>query len=561
MLAIILISIGDTFRPFIVKQLINTVSSNSHDNIWVICTIYAILQFMMVFAWGFSDFCVTRYTPSFRYDIAVKFMEKLYSYPFSFFQNHLSGNLTSKVNDAFQLIPTLIFIVIHQFGYFVLITCISLGLLFQVHATLAIVMLVWISLFLTITFYSMRKANDLSKEYAEKKSSILGLIADYISNIFSVKAFTAYRYEISIFKDTKDEFLKTAHKYGFYIMNFYLIQGSITSIYAVIYIIMLVYGYKHEWVSPGDFTLVVMLNFNIISNLFQLSHTIRDFVTNLGTVDQALSILDITPEIQDKPNAKKIQVTNGSIVFDHVTFHYKGTEPIFNNKSVVIEPGQKVGLVGYSGSGKTTFVNLILRLYDVTNGKILIDNQDIREVTQDSLRANISMIPQDPALFHRSIIDNIRYGRIEATEEQVIEAAKKAHAHEFINNLSDGYNSLVGERGVKLSGGQRQRIAIARAILKDAPILLLDEATSSLDSITEQSIQSSLAELMQSKTTIVIAHRLSTLLHMDRILVFEQGKIIQDGTHAEQLAQEGLYKTLWNAQINGFLPATRATID
>ncbi len=210
--------------------------------------------------------------------------------------------------------------------------------------------------------------------------------------------------------------------------------------------------------------------------------------------------------------------------------------------------------MGYSGSGKSTFVNLILRLYDITSGHIYIDDQDIREVTQDSLHKVIGMIPQDPSLFHRSLRENIHYGRPEATDKEVIEAAKHGHAHEFIEALPHGYDSLVGERGVRLSGGQRQRIAIARAILKNAPILILDEATSQLDSVTESYIQDSLWEVMEGKTTIVIAHRLSTLLHMDRILVFDRGKIVADGTHQELLTKGGLYKTLWDAQVGGFLP-------
>ena len=208
---------------------------------------------------------------------------------------------------------------------------------------------------------------------------------------------------------------------------------------------------------------------------------------------------------------------------------------------------------GYSGGGKSTFVNLIMRLYDVTDGAILVDDQDIRDVTQDSLRTSIAMIPQDPSLFQRSLMENIRYGRIDASDKEVIEAAKKAHAHEFITKLSQEYDSLVGERGVKLSGGQRQRISIARAILKNAPILILDEATSQLDSVTERGIQESLWELMQDKTTLVIAHRLSTLLHVDRILVFDQGIIVEDGAHEELLANNGLYRTLWGTQVGGFL--------
>jgi ATP-binding cassette subfamily B protein len=267
-----------------------------------------------------------------------------------------------------------------------------------------------------------------------------------------------------------------------------------------------------------------------------------------------LSTLIVPQDIQDKTDARDLSIYKGQISFDHVEFQYKDTAPLFQKKSITIEAGQKVGLVGYSGSGKSTFVNLILRLFDVTDGSIKIDDHDIRDLTQDSLRRNIAMIPQDPTLFHRSLMDNIRYGRIEATDEEVIEAAKKAHAHEFISKLPQGYDSPVGERGVKLSGGQRQRIAIARAILKNAPILILDEATSQLDSVTESDIQDSLWDLMQNKTTIVVAHRLSTLLHMDRIMVFDQGKIVEDGTHKELLAMHGLYKNLWDAQVGGFIP-------
>jgi ATP-binding cassette subfamily B protein len=261
-----------------------------------------------------------------------------------------------------------------------------------------------------------------------------------------------------------------------------------------------------------------------------------------------------TSETKDIPGATKLIVSNGRICFDNVHFKYANAAHLFEYKSVVIESGQKVGLVGYSGGGKTTFVNLILRLHDVDAGIISIDNQNINAVTQDSLHKAIGMIPQDPSLFHRTLMENIRYGNINATDKEVIEAAIKAHAHEFISKLMDGYQSPVGERGVKLSGGQRQRIAIARAILKNAPILILDEATSQLDSVTENLIQESLTELMQNKTTIVIAHRLSTLLNMDRILVFDQGQIVEDGAHRELISKNGLYKILWDAQVGGFLP-------
>jgi len=288
--------------------------------------------------------------------------------------------------------------------------------------------------------------------------------------------------------------------------------------------------------------------------LWWTSLELPTFFQEIGICQQALTILQDPITLQDAEDATPLKVPHGKIQFQKVHFHYKGTSPLFSDKSLVIQPGQKVGLVGYSGSGKTTFVNLILRLFDIQSGHILIDDQDIASVTQESLRKSITLIPQDPSLFHRTLMENIRYGRVDATDEEIIEAARLAHAHEFIMELPQGYHTLVGERGIKVSGGQRQRIAIARAILKNAPILVLDEATSALDSFTETHIQESFANLMENKTTIVIAHRLSTLLNMDRILVFDQGRIVEDGTHTSLLAKEGIYHSLWRAQVRGFLP-------
>jgi ATP-binding cassette subfamily B protein len=334
-------------------------------------------------------------------------------------------------------------------------------------------------------------------------------------------------------------------------------QGLSFIIYQIICFILLIRGFKSSTVTAGDFILLLSINIAIIDILWSISADIIMFSEYISNISQGLKIILSPIIIQDKINAKLLEVTNGEIIFDKVKFHYKNTTPLFEDKSITIAAKQKIGLVGYSGSGKTTFANLILRFYEISEGRILIDGQNISHCTQDSLRDSISMIAQDPSLFHRSLLENISYGKHGATEEEIIMAAKHAHAHEFIMDLPDGYYSLVGERGVKLSGGQRQRIAVARAILKDAPILILDEATSQLDSITESYIQESLLELMENKTTIVIAHRLSTLLHMDRILVFDKGKIIEDGTHEELLALKGLYSMLWNTQIGGFIPDKR----
>ena len=304
----------------------------------------------------------------------------------------------------------------------------------------------------------------------------------------------------------------------------------------------------------GDFTFVLTLAMTIVWEVWRLADSLVGFSQELGICRQAIAIVTIPHEIVDAPRAKRLNISDGAIVFDKVSFHYVPGRDIFKHKTIEIQGGQRVGLVGSSGVGKTTFVNLILRFFNVQNGRILIDGQDISQVKRESLHEQIAMIPQDPGLFHRTLMENIRYGRLDATDEEVIAASQKGHCHEFIEQIEGGYQALVGERGIKLSGGQRQRIAISRAILKNAPILILDEATSALDSITEKYIQKSLEDLMRDRTTIAIAHRLSTLATMDRILVFKDGQIVEDGTHAKLLEQKSHYFHLWRMQVGGFLP-------
>jgi len=561
-LAMCLVTVDNTLKPFLVKQFIDIVSSHDDGGLWFVFACYAFLEFMSVAAWTMSDYCTTRYTAKFRIGVTQHFMTRLYEYSYTFFQNQLSGSMTSKINDAFQHLPHMIFTMINPFMHFVLLIVFSLGLLATVAPIFAVGMGIWVVLFFGITFASMKKSILLNKEYAEEKAKIIGLAADYLGNMMSVKLFAAQPVEYRRFSKLQKPFVHIAEKGGFYHTWLYGFLGVLTALYALFFIVALIFGYQNGVVSPGDFALVIMTNSNIINTLYQLIQMMRDFVADWGAVDQAIVLLEMTESMHlDKPNATILRCDKGQINFDQVKFHYKGTDPLFDTLSVEINAGQKVGLVGFSGSGKTTFANLILRLYDVTEGAIKVDGQDIRDITQDSLRQNIAMIPQDPSLFHRSLMENIRYGRIDASDEEVIDAAKKAHAHEFIDKLPQGYDSLVGERGVKLSGGQRQRIAIARAILKNAPILMLDEATSQLDSMTENLIQESLWQLMQNKTTIVIAHRLSTLLHMDRILVFNKGAIVEDGSHSELLAKGGVYKNLWDAQVGGFLGDDIAQIE
>lgn len=369
-----------------------------------------------------------------------------------------------------------------------------------------------------------------------------------------MRLFARREYESQYLKKFQIDELKKARSAMWLIEKMRIFQGlaGLALIFSMIF--TLIHGWVQGWVTLGDFTLIGMLSFWVLGMIWYLSYQVTIFVREIGTINEALSLISVGHAIVDAPQAKPLVVTKGEIRFDKVRFDYQKTNIVFKDLNVTLEAGKKIGLVGYSGAGKSTFVNLILRFYDINSGHILIDGQDIARVTQDSLRENIAMIPQEPSLFHRSLMENIRYGRLSASDEEVIAASKLAHCHEFIEKLPDGYEGLVGERGVKLSGGQRQRIAIARAVLKNAPILILDEATSALDSMTEKIIQESLRNLMQNRTAIVIAHRLSTLADMDRILVFHKGKIIEDGTWEELLKTQGHFAELWEMQMDGFLP-------
>jgi ATP-binding cassette subfamily B protein len=306
-------------------------------------------------------------------------------------------------------------------------------------------------------------------------------------------------------------------------------------------------------ITTGQVVQVFNTTWNITFILWTVSMSFPTLFQSFGIVKQAYTVMQDPQDLGDKTDAHPLKISSGAIAFEDVFFNY-GPSKLFENKQVRIAGKEKVGLVGFSGSGKSTFVNLILRFFPLHSGQIRIDGQDIADVTLESLRGQIALIPQDPLLFHRSLRDNISFGKSECTEEEIIRAATLAHCDGFIRNIPNGYDAKVGERGTKLSAGEKQRIAIARAILVNAPILILDEATSALDSVTEKYIQDSLDNLMQDRTTIVIAHRLSTLARMDRILVFDKGKIVEEGTHASLMERQGLYAKMWTMQVGGFLP-------
>ncbi len=551
-------SIDFSLRPYLLKVILNRLTNGMQTDVFVYLAVPSILYFSSMFVFitshrFFDYFVAIKMIPRMREKITNDALGMLVDKSHTYYQNNFSGSLSNKVNDLANGVPDIIQFSFFQFSLQAFSLMIAIITLWQTNILFALFMLVWTMLFITGALLYSDRLTRQADNWSEFGSIITGKIVDVLSNILSVRLFTAKKEEMRALGKTFQGAVDAERKLQWSYCWMWFFYGYSFFILQMLNFYFLCKGRQEGWITVGDFALVLVINIAIADSLWKVADEFTRFSKLYGRITQALRAILDKPELEDKQDAGSLIVSKGQITFSDIKFQYKGTEPLFQNKSVTIEAGQKVGLVGYSGGGKTTFVNLILRLYDVTDGQILIDGQDIRNVTQDSLRHNIAMIPQDPSLFHRTLMDNIRYGRIDATDKEAREAAKKAHAHEFISKLPQGYESLVGERGVKLSGGQRQRIAIARAILKNAPILILDEATSQLDSVTESNIQESLWELMQDKTTIVIAHRLSTLLHMDRIIVFDQGKIVEDGTHAELLKKGGLYKTLWDAQVGGFL--------
>jgi ATP-binding cassette, subfamily B, bacterial len=547
-----------SFRPYLVKIMLDRMTdldpALAYDRLLVPGIVYISMSATIVLIFRFYDYVWLNLNPPLRRYLALKIMKRMLRQSHHFYQHNLIGALSNKIKDVMTGVPDILKMLIDTFISQIVAILIAVGTMSTVSFWFAGALVVWIVIFAIGSIKLSSIGRRYSDESAEMRSNVIGMIADTLGNMMSIRLFTGRLQEKVQLTDMFNAYVQTDQQRDWFFMKLFGFQGGTFVIYQGICLLWLIKGFSNGTVTAGDFALVLTINISIVDCLWSLSRDVDKATELAGNINRGLQLLLMPPDIKDLPSAPALVVTQGEIVFDAVQFVYRGAEPFFNNKSVRILPRQKVGLVGYSGGGKSTFVNLILRFFDISAGHIYIDGQDIANVTQDSLRAAIGVIPQDPTLFHRTIMENIRYARPDATDAEVIEAAKQAHAHEFIMAMPHGYDSYAGERGSKLSGGQRQRIAIARAFLKNAPILILDEATSQLDPITERDIQATFWSLMQDKTTLVVAHRLSTLQHMDRILVFQQGKIVQDGTHSQLLEQDGLYRVLWHVHSDGIVP-------
>lgn len=552
-----------SLSPYLIKIIINTVVAFPAEKNKAISLIlwpsifYVGLVLIININFRLYDYINLTLYPELKAAVIKDMFSYMLNHSHAYFQNTFAGSSTKKLWDMAVNIEPLIMIPNEWFYPRLFAFVIASVTLFKaVQPIFGIILFIWgISSALMSCWFS-KKSGMLARINSEDASTLSGTVSDCFTNVMSVKVFHTHAGEENHIKKDINRLVKSDRALQWYNFRLYFIQNIGNVILLGSMLAALIIGFKNGTVGAGDFAMVLMLSISFMWSIYNIGTQMQNFSKAAGICNQALSAITIQHEVIDVPDAKEMIVLKGMIQFDHVSFQYKNNKSLFSDLSVTIQPGQKVGLVGFSGGGKSTFIKLILRLMDIQSGSILIDGKNISQVTQSSLRSQIGTIPQDPDLFHRTIMENIRFARPDATDHDVITASKHAQCHEFIEALPEKYESLVGERGVKLSGGQKQRIAIARAFLKNAPILLLDEATSSLDSVTEKYIHEALRAVMQHKTTLVIAHRLSTLKDMDRILVFDAGKIIEDGPLDELLKNKsGHFYKLWEMQAGGFIPS------
>lgn len=548
--------IGAFFVPtsqFATKLIIDHLTQNQQftisDLIFPI-TLFISAQILLEISWRLANFAEYKSIPQIRSNIISNLYQKLQNHNFRFFQDNLSGTIAAKVSDITnsgnQIFNNFRFGVIGTtFSVFI-----SLIFLYFTAPILSFAVLIFLFVFFPGVYFIAKRINPLSANFASKRQKVSGFIVDSISNITSVLLFANKNQEHNLISDNLNKMVTAEKKMLKFEFILHIFVGITYIAISLVILFLMIELRREQKVTIGDFALVLGILFHMLEMSFILILNSKELIRETGVLKASFNFFNEKYQIKNKGKIKSFTLKNPTIEFKNLSFAYDD-DKIFDKLNLKIKSGEKVGIVGNSGAGKSSLVNLLLRYFDLEKGKILISGKDIAKINHDELRKNIAVIPQDTALFHRSLSQNIAYGNPQSAEKEIITASKKAHIHEFILTLKDGYNTLVGERGIKLSGGQRQRIAIARAILKDAPILILDEATSALDSQTEKQIQESLNLLIEdkNKTVIAIAHRLSTLKHMDRIIVLDQGKIVEEGTHNSLIKKKNsLYQKLWALQ-------------
>lgn len=558
LISVVLAEVFDSTLAVLLKSLIDAITAASAsgftDNsaMWLWAIVYPAVYFIDENTWRCSGFCGMRWITYARAQVHRKLFAYLTEHSSSYFNDHFAGSLTNKISNASWGTGDILSAFIWEFLPLGVSFILSFIIAFVSDWRLGAILGIWVAIFLTINVFLVLKKKQHAFAVAKHGSVLKGKMVDAASNMAAVQQGGHHEYE----REYVEEFIenyRTADLKNWWLSEWILfMNGTLIAMFIAGMLWTSLYLLTLGLITIGSVVMIIMIILRIVHSLFFIGQKMTNFIDNYSRVQEGLDELIVPHEIVDEPDAKPLAVPNGAVAFNSVNFSYEHRE-VFKGLELTIPAGQKVGLVGTSGAGKTTLANLLLRQFELQDGSIFIDNQDICKVTRETLRKGIAMVPQDVSLFHRSIRDNIRYGDLDASDEAVEKAAQLAQAHGFISELPDNYSTFVGERGVKLSGGQRQRIAIARAILKNAKILVLDEATSSLDSESEAAIQRALLELIKDKTVLAVAHRLSTLMAMDRIVVIEDGIIQEDGSHDDLLDHGGVYAKLWESQVRGFI--------
>lgn len=545
-------------------QLVDILGSQSRETFWTDQTetlwTMALLVCVVMPCLAFFHSMIMHQTLLGNYPMSIRWLVHRYLLKQSvgFFQRDFAGRVATKVMQSSlavrETVMKLMDVMVYISVYFVSMV----WMMGESDQVLMLPILIWLLVYIAIQFYYIPRMKQVATDQADARSQMTGRIVDSYTNITTVKLFSHSERELAYAENSMQQFLQTVYR------QMRMVTCLLFSVDAINYLLLFSIAalsinlWLDEAVTVGVIAIAISIALRVQGMSKWIMWELSALFENIGTVVDGMNTISNEVEIKDAPRATPLQVSRGAIAFNAVDFRYSDEVRVFNQLNLQLKPGEKVGIVGRSGAGKSSLVNLLLRFYDVNAGNITIDDQDIALVTQESLRHQIGMITQDTSLLHRTIRENVLYGAPDSSEEAMIEAAKQAHAHDFIVSLRDeqgraGYDVEVGERGVKLSGGQRQRIAIARVLLKNAPILIMDEATSALDSEVESAIQENLEVLMQGKTVIAIAHRLSTIAAMDRLIVMDKGEIVEQGSHHELLAKQGIYAQLWTHQTGGFL--------
>ena len=524
------------------------------EAIWRWVLLFPALYLVNEVIWRTSGFCGMRWITGAVAEGNRRLFGYLSEHSATYFSDRHAGALVNKISNASSGTERLIGQWLWQFFPLIVGLAADLYLTYLAHVYFMLSLLAWIAVYIPLNVFYVSRLHKLSYAYAESSSLLKGKMVDSTSNVDTVQYTGSIEYE----KRHIGEHIgkqRWTHLREWWWSEWVLVANGI--LLAIFIFSMFAFG---MWlisigeISVGSLVMVIMIVINLEQRMFFLGQNMTQAVSYYGQVNEGLKELLEPHEIVDRPGAKPVKVREAEIEFKSIDFAYRGKRVFRGDFDLRIEGGEKVGLVGHSGAGKSTLVSLLLRRFELNGGSISIDGQCVSDISLDSLRKSVAFVPQSTSLFHRSIIENIRYGRLDASDAEVVHAAKLAQADCFIRELPQGYDTKVGERGVMLSGGQRQRISVARAVLRGAPILLLDEATSALDSVSESAIQKALVGLMHGKTVIAIAHRLSTLRAMDRLVIIEDGRIVEDGTHAELIGNRGVYASLWNSQVSGFIP-------